>query len=103
MHGVIVPSLKDYEEQINVRQIIPVGLTTIQRVFKCEEFGRNMAIKFSLVVIEEKVEDISVLWIAKILLSFSIKEQADRSEKKFAFFQYMNCTRALVGIEKELG
>lgn len=44
-----------------------------------------------------------MLWIAKVVLLFSSKGQADRSERKYAFLQYMECTEPLDGIDKELG
>lgn len=44
-----------------------------------------------------------MLWIATALLWFSLKRQADRSEKKFALLQSIDCSRALDVIDKELG
>lgn len=41
--------------------------------------------------------------IAKVLFSFSLKEQADRSEREHAFLQYMDRTRPLDGIDKKIG
>lgn len=50
----IIPSLKDYDEQRNIIQNIPVGETTTRRFFACEEFESIKAVKNSFVVIEEK-------------------------------------------------
>lgn len=44
-----------------------------------------------------------MLWMLNILQLFSLRREADHSERENAFLQYKNCTRLLDGIEKELG
>lgn len=53
-------------------------------------------------VIAGKVKDAIVKWIAKVLLLFFLKGQADHSAREYAFFQNIDCTRPLEGIGKEL-
>lgn len=53
----------------------------------------------SFVVIQGIVEYTSVRWIAKVLLTLSLKWQADRSVKNMRFC----ITRLLDGIDIELG
>lgn len=45
VHGEIVSSLKQYDEQINNFHNISVAETTIQCIFTCEEFESIMNIK----------------------------------------------------------
>lgn len=59
--------------------------------------------KNSFVVTEEIVDDTLILWIAYVLLLFSLKGQVGRSEKEYAFQQYMDCPRPSDVIDKELG
>lgn len=44
-----------------------------------------------------------MIWTAKVLLLVSLNTQADRSERECAFLQYMDYTRPLDGINKEIG
>lgn len=59
--------------------------------------------KIIILVIEGTVEDTLVQWIATVLLLFSLKGKADRSEWEYAFLGYIECTRLSNGIDKKLG
>lgn len=54
VHGWIDPRLKDYKEKRNILKNVSVAETAIQRVFACEEFGRNKAMISSVVVKQDK-------------------------------------------------
>lgn len=62
-----------------------------------------MALKNSFVVLEETEDNTSVLLIAKVILLFTLKEEAEHSEEEYASLQYIGCTSPLVGIVKEVG
>lgn len=72
------------------------------RVFACEEFGTNKAMKNIFVMIERNVTDTLVLWTEKILLLISLKGYAYSSKREYSFLQYMNYARPLDSIDKEL-
>lgn len=55
-----------------------------------------MAIINRFIVSEGNVEDVSVLWVAKIPL-FSLKGKADFLEREYEFLQYIYCTKPVDG------
>lgn len=52
------------------------------------------------VVIDEIEDNTLVLWIAGVQLLFSLKWQADRSEREYMFLRYFDHTRPIEGIDK---
>lgn len=72
---------------------------TIKRATARKKFGNRETIENNLVVIDGKLENTIVLWIAKVLLLFSLNGQADHSERIYAFLQYIDCTGPLGGID----
>lgn len=80
--GGIVPRLADHNEQRNIIQKIPMENTN-QRVFVCKEFGSNESKKNGSVVVEGNAKVILVLWLARILLLYSSKEQAELLEREY--------------------
>lgn len=59
--------------------------------------------KNKFVVFERKEEKTLVLRIAMVLLMFSSEGQGDRSERKHAILQNMDCARLLDGIGEDFG
>lgn len=51
----------------------------------------------------QKKKNISLVWITKVILVFTLNRQADRSGWEFALTQYMACTNAMYGIDEKLG
>lgn len=90
LSGGTVPSLEDYDKQRKIIQYISVEKNLNALIFTRKGFRSNMAMKNIFLVIEGKVEDTSVLGITNVLLLPSLSWQADRSERKYAFLQYMD-------------
>lgn len=77
--------------------------SSIQRVFAGDGFESNETMKNSFLVIAEKGENEIVLWIAKEMRLFTSTDQLDSEEKKYAWSQYVESTRALDDIDERLG
>lgn len=76
---------------------------TLFKIVALKESASNMDMTNSFVLIEGKLDGILVLRIAKTLLLFLLKKEADCSEGENAFLQYIDCSRRLDGFDKDLG
>lgn len=99
----IFSCLEDYHKRKSALGNVAGAQNIVQHVFVCGKFGSDKAMKYSFLIIGWEKEKESVLWIAKILLLFVLKMQGNLAAKESAFLRYMQCTKSLDDIDRELG